>query len=40
LHRIFDESSEADIEQFVDMWFQESTQNTLKALVEKLTGKK
>ncbi len=37
LHAIFTDSSEFGVEKFVDIWFQESTQSTLRALVERLT---
>jgi hypothetical protein len=39
LRRIFDNSSEFGVERFVEGWFCESTQATLRALVERL-GKK
>ncbi len=37
LHAIFADSSEFGVEKFVDFWFQESTQDKLRALVERLT---
>ena len=39
LHRLFDEASEFGVEVFVDMWFSETTQSTLHALVERLKKK-
>jgi len=39
LHRLFDEINDLDIEKFVDIWFSDSTQATLKDLVERLKKK-
>lgn len=39
LHRVFENSSEFGVERFVEHWFAETTQATLRALVERL-GKK
>jgi enoyl-CoA hydratase/carnithine racemase len=39
LIRLFDDSSNMDVEQFVDVWFSESTQTTLNNLVERLQKK-
>jgi len=36
LHAIFDDSSQFGVEKFVRAWFQESTQSTLRRLVEQL----
>lgn len=36
LRRIFENSSEYGVERFVEFWFQETTQATLRALVERL----
>jgi len=39
LHALFDDSSELGVEKFVNIWFSESTRNTLKELVERLQKK-
>ena len=39
LHAIFDYDNTAVVEDFVDLWFQESTQDDLKKMVARL-GKK
>jgi enoyl-CoA hydratase/carnithine racemase len=36
LHRLFQDGGEQDAEKFVGAWFEESTQQTLRQLVEKL----
>jgi len=40
LHRVFDETSPASADQFLEIWFEESSQQVLRQLVAKLTGKK
>jgi len=39
LHALFSDKSELGVEQFVDVWYSDSTQATLRALVERLTNK-
>ena len=39
LHALFDEASEYGIEVFVDFWFSETTQRTLRALLDRLQKK-
>lgn len=39
LHALFDDGSELGVEKFVDIWFSESSQETLRALVDRLTKK-
>jgi enoyl-CoA hydratase/carnithine racemase len=39
LQRIFEHSSEYGVERFVETWFSESAQTTLRALVERLRKK-
>ena len=39
LHDLFDDSSEPGVEKFVNIWFSESTWNTLKGLVDRLRKK-
>jgi hypothetical protein len=36
LREFFDDRSELGVEKFVDIWFSDGTQATLKALVERL----
>jgi 3,2-trans-enoyl-CoA isomerase len=39
LHKLFDQLDDLDVEKFVDIWFSESTQATLRGLVERLQKK-
>jgi 3,2-trans-enoyl-CoA isomerase len=39
LHGLFDDKSELGVDKFVDIWFSDSTQATLTALVERLASK-
>ena len=39
LHALFDDGSELGVEKFVNIWFSESTRNTLKGLVARLQNK-
>jgi len=39
LHALFDDDSELGVEKFVNIWFSESTRNTLKGLVARLQNK-
>lgn len=39
LHEHFDNSSQMGVETFVDLWFSESTQQALKALVDRLANR-
>ena len=39
LHGFFDDESELGVDRFVDIWFSDSTQATLTALVERLASK-
>lgn len=39
LHDYFNEVSQSDVKKFVDLWFSDSTQSTLRALVERLQKK-
>jgi 3,2-trans-enoyl-CoA isomerase len=39
LIRLFDDSPDDDVGKFVDVWFHESSQRTLRQLVERLTNK-
>jgi len=39
LHGYFSDGSELGVEQFVDIWFSDSTRKTLRAMVERLSAK-
>lgn len=39
LHDVFDPARDMGVDEFVDIWFSESTQNALKAMLERLSRK-